>query len=109
MCRNEERFVFSQVYLENPKEDEGEEDDPAIMTSHIIRAPPMLCAQVTIAQDSWQRLQQSGGRAQTLLLSEMNAQCMQRCTQTDWLGLRRQVSEVCKRLWCDIKPGCCRA
>jgi hypothetical protein len=35
-----------QVYLENPKPEEGAEDDPAIMTSHIIRAPPVLCAQV---------------------------------------------------------------
>ena len=34
------------MYLENPKPEEGAEDDPAIMTSHIIRAPPVLCAQV---------------------------------------------------------------
>jgi hypothetical protein len=32
------------VYLETRKED-GAADDPAIMTSHIIRAPPALCAQ----------------------------------------------------------------
>ena len=36
------------MYLENPKQEEGAEDDPAIMTSHIIRAPPVLCAQVGV-------------------------------------------------------------
>jgi hypothetical protein len=39
--------VSAQVYLENPKQEEGAGDDPAIMTSHIIRAPPVLCAQVS--------------------------------------------------------------
>jgi hypothetical protein len=44
------RSVLSpQVYLENPKQEEGVEDDPAIMTSHIIRAPPVLCAQVIVS------------------------------------------------------------
>lgn len=44
-----EPSIVRQVYLENPKPEEGAEDDPAIMTSHIIRAPPVLCAQVGTA------------------------------------------------------------
>ena len=44
-----ESSIVRQVYLENPKPEEGAEHDPAIMTSHIIRAPPVLCAQVGTA------------------------------------------------------------